>query len=48
MGLKYRWIDHGPKPRQWTTKQVFEKLDRLEEIVTAEYDKISHVFTKYE
>ncbi|KAK0463309.1 hypothetical protein IW261DRAFT_1576028 [Armillaria novae-zelandiae] len=44
MGLKYRWIDYGPKPPQWTTEQVFERLDRLEEIVTAEYGKISHVF----
>ncbi|KAK0443018.1 uncharacterized protein EV420DRAFT_1726654 [Desarmillaria tabescens] len=47
MGLKYRWIDHGLKPRQWTIEQVFEKLDRLEEIITAEYDKISHVFKKH-
>ncbi|KAK0478678.1 hypothetical protein EDD18DRAFT_1358090 [Armillaria luteobubalina] len=44
MGLKYRWIDHGPKPSQWTTEQVFERLDHLEEIVMAEYEKISHVF----
>ncbi|SJL07094.1 uncharacterized protein ARMOST_10437 [Armillaria ostoyae] len=44
MGLKDRWIDHGPKPLQWTLVQVFKRLDWLEEIVTAEYDKISYVF----
>ncbi len=45
MGLKYRWINHGPKPLQWTTVQVFKRLDWLEETVMAEYDKISYVFT---
>ncbi|KAK0234811.1 hypothetical protein EDD85DRAFT_792803 [Armillaria nabsnona] len=39
------WIDHGPKPLQWTIVQVFKRLDWLEETVMAEYDKISYVFT---
>ncbi len=44
MGLKQLWLYHQRAPYGWDYRKVIQQLDDLEDIITHEFRKISHVF----